>query len=62
MDEVIVVTFIGGLEHRTIPRRMWSGIREHLSPEILAAATILLVFALVVVATVEWLRYRAVRS
>lgn len=62
LDEVIVVTFIGGLEHRTIPRRMWSGIREHLSPEILAVATMLVVFALLVVATVEWLRYRAERS
>ena len=27
-DEVVTVLFIGGLEQRTIPRQMWSGIRE----------------------------------
>ena len=59
LDEVVVVTFVGGLDQRTIPRRMWSGIREHLSPEILAVASVLIVFAVVVVATVEWLRHRS---
>ena len=62
LDEVVVVTFVGGLDQRTIPRRMWSGIREHLSPEILAVASVLIVFAVVVVATVEWLRYRSLKA
>ena len=57
-DEVVTVLFIGGLEQRTIPRRMWSGIREEISPAILAVATILFVFALLFMATVEWLRQR----
>lgn len=62
LDEVVVVSFIGGLDQRTIPRRMWSGIREHLSPEILAVASVLIVFAVLVVATVEWLRHRATKG
>ena len=45
-DEVVVVLFMGGLNQRTIPRQMWSGIREEISPTILAAATFLIAFAL----------------
>ena len=57
-DEVVTVLFIGGLEQRTIPRQMWSGIREEISPAILAVATFLFVFALLFMAVVEWLRQR----
>ena len=57
-DEVVVVLFLGGLEQRTIPRQMWSGIREEINPTILAAATILIVFALVFLFVVETLRSR----
>ena len=60
-DEVVTVLFIGGLEQRTIPRQMWSGIREEISPAILAVATVLLAFALLFMATVEWLRRRGDR-
>ena len=31
-DEVVVVLFLAGPEERTIPRQMWSGIREQISP------------------------------
>ncbi len=57
-DEVVVVLFLGGLEQRTIPRQMWSGIREEINPTILAAATILIVFALLFLLVVEMLRRR----
>ena len=57
-DEVVTVLFLGGLEQRTIPRQMWSGIREQISPEILAVATFLVVFALLLLGAVEWLRGR----
>lgn len=57
-DEVVVVLFIGGLEQRTIPREMWSGIREELNPTILAVATLLIIFATLVLSAVEWLRSR----
>ena len=58
-DEVVVVLFLGGLEQRTIPRQMWAGIREQISPAILALAVFLIVFAVVVLLTVEWLRNRS---
>ena len=58
-DEVVTVLFIGGLEQRTIPRQMWSGIREQISPAILAVATLLIAFALLLMVVVEWLRRRS---
>ena len=58
-DEVVVVLFMGGLEQRTIPRQMWAGIREQISPAILAVATFLIVFALALLFTVARLRRRA---
>ena len=57
-DEVVVVLFIGGPEQRTIPREMWAGIREQISPEILAVGTFLIVFAILLLAAVNWLRQR----
>ena len=61
-DEVVTVLFIGGLEQRTVPRQMWSGIREEISPAILAVATFLFVLALLLMAAVEWLRARGARG
>ena len=58
-DEVVVVLFLAGVEQRTIPRQMWAGIREQISPAILAVATFLIVFAMLLLPTVEWLRRRA---
>ena len=60
-DEVVVVLFMGGIEQRTIPRQMWSGIREEISPAILAVAVFLIIFAVVFLLTVEWLRRRNAR-
>ena len=57
-DEVVIVLFMGGLNQRTIPRQMWSGIREEISPTILAAATFLIAFALLFLFAVERLRSR----
>ena len=58
-DEVVVVLFMAGENQRTIPRQMWAGIREQISPAILAVATFLIVFAVVLLFTVEWLRRRS---
>ena len=56
-----MVLFMGGIEQRTIPRQMWSGIREEISPAILAVAVFLIVFAVLFLLTVEWLRRRNAR-
>jgi len=55
-DEVVVVLFLAGPEQRTLPRQMWSGIREQISPAILALATLLTLLSICLLATVEWLR------
>lgn len=57
-DELVVVLFMGGLDQRTIPRQMWSGIREQISPAILSVATLLIIFTLLLMLVVEWLRRR----
>ncbi len=57
-EEVVVVLFMGGPDQLTIPRQMWSGIREQISPAILAVATFLITFAVLLLLTVEWLRRR----
>ena len=58
-DEVIVILFIGGPDQRTVPRQMWSGIRDQIDPSILAVATLLMIFAIGLFASMNWLRKRA---
>ncbi|NCM96272.1 MAG: ABC transporter permease [Rhodobacterales bacterium] len=60
-DEVVVVLFIGSNDQQTIPRQMWNGIREQISPSILAVATILVIISIALLATVELLRRRSER-
>jgi putative spermidine/putrescine transport system permease protein len=60
-DEVVVVLFLAGFDQRTIPRQMWSGIREQISPTILAVATILVMISVALLATLELLRRRSDR-
>ncbi len=60
-DEVIAVIFIASPEQNTLPRQMFSGIRELISPTITAAASVLIVFSTVLLLTVEVLRRRSER-
>ncbi len=60
-DEVVVVIFLAGVDERTIPRQMWSGIREQISPTILAVATLLIAISIVLMTTIELLRRRSER-
>ena len=60
-DEVVVVIFIAGPEQRTLPRQMFSGIREQISPTITAAASVLIVFSTLMLITLEFLRRRGER-
>ncbi|NJO38998.1 MAG: ABC transporter permease [Rhizobiales bacterium] len=57
-DEVVAVLFLAGPEQRTIPRQMWSGIREQISPTILAVATILVIISIALLSVMELLRRR----
>lgn len=58
-DEVIVVLFIGGVEQRTIPRQMWTGIRDQINPSILVVSTLLTLFAIALFVIMGWLRHRS---
>jgi len=60
-DEVVVVLFVASFEQRTIPWQMFSGIREHISPTILAVATILTTVSIVLLTAIEVLRRRGER-
>lgn len=60
-DEVVVVLFVAAHDQQTIPRQMWNGIREQISPAILAVATILVVVSIALLTTLELLRRRSER-
>lgn len=60
-DEVVVVLFLAGFDERTIPRQMWSGIREQISPTILAVATMLVAVSIMLLTVLELLRRRSER-
>jgi putative spermidine/putrescine transport system permease protein len=55
-DEVIIIIFLAGPEQRTIPRQMFSGLREQISPTILAASTLLLVLSVVLLISIQYLQ------
>ncbi len=60
-DEVVMTLFIAGPDQYTLPRVMFSGIRENLDPTIAAAATLLILFSVAMLLTLEWLRRRSER-
>jgi putative spermidine/putrescine transport system permease protein len=60
-DEVVIALFLTGPGERTLPRQMFVGIRENISPVIAAAATLLILLSVVLMATVELLRRRGER-
>jgi len=61
-DEIAVALFVSSSpDSYTIPRVMWSGIREQISPAILAAATLLILLSVLLLLAVEWLRRRGRR-
>ena len=60
-DEVVVVTFVGSASQKTLPWQMFLGLREQISPTILAVATILVVLSVALLTTLELLRRRSER-
>jgi len=57
-DEVVVALFLAGPDQLTLPRQMFNGIRENISPTIAAVATLLIVFTTSLLLVLEWLRGR----
>jgi putative spermidine/putrescine transport system permease protein len=60
-DEVVVTLFLAGPEQSTLPRQMFAGIRENISPAIAAVATIMTILSTLMLITLEWLRRRGER-
>lgn len=60
-DDVVLVIFLAGPEQRTIPRQMFSGLREQINPTILAVATLLILISAILLLTIELLRRRSER-
>ena len=60
-DEVVVVLFMGAAGQKTLPWQMFIGLREQISPTILAVATTLVAVSILLPTTVELLRRRSER-
>ncbi len=60
-DEVVVALQLADASQRTIPRQMFSGIREQISPTILAVATLLVILSIFLLSVLELLRRRSER-
>jgi len=60
-DEVVVVLFVGSAGQKTLPWQMFIGLREQISPTILAVATLLVIISICLLTVVELLRRRSER-
>lgn len=57
-DEVVVVIFVGSAAQKTLPWQMFIGLREQISPTILAVATLMVGLSILLLITMEMLRRR----
>jgi putative spermidine/putrescine transport system permease protein len=55
-DEVIIAIFVSGVSSKTLPMKMWDGVRTEISPVLTAVSTILIVLSVVVLAAAEVVR------
>lgn len=60
-DEVVVVLFLGSAKQQTLPWQMYTGLREQISPTILAVATVMVGLSILLLTTLELLRRRSER-
>ncbi|MBB4120378.1 ABC transporter permease [Martelella radicis] len=58
-DEVVVVLFVGSASQKTLPWQMFTGLREQISPTILAVASILVTISIILLTVLELLRRRS---
>ncbi len=58
-DEVVVVLFLGSASQKTLPWQMFTGLREQISPTILAVASVMVVLSIILLTTLEFLRRRS---
>lgn len=61
LDEVVIISFLGSPQTNTMTVKMFSGLREEISPTILALASILVAISILLLTAVEMLRRRSER-
>ncbi len=57
-DELVISMFLASAQQRTLPMQMYVGLREHLSPAITAAATLMMSLSIVLLIVADRLRSR----
>ena len=62
LDEVIVALFVSGPAQLTLPRQLFTGLRDQVDPSIVAIATILIAFSVALLIVVELLLWRSARQ
>ena len=60
-DDVVIALFIAGPEQRTLPREMFSGLRDSITPALTAVATIMIAFSTALFLLMQALQRRARR-
>lgn len=60
-DELVVALFISGTGAKTLPKRMWEGVREEIDPTTAAVAAMLILLSLLLLLVSEVARSRAKR-
>ena len=59
-DELIIALFVSGIRARTLPKKMWDSLQE-IEPTIAAVSTLLVLFTIVLLVAVHFLRLAADR-
>jgi putative spermidine/putrescine transport system permease protein len=60
-DELVIALFISGTGSKTLPKRMWEGIREEIDPTIAAVAALLIMISVALLIISELVRLRSRR-
>ena len=60
-DEIVVAMFIAAPTQLTLPRQLFTGLRDQMDPSIVAAATLLIAISVTLMALMELLQWRGER-
>lgn len=61
-DDVVIALLVAGPDQRTLPREMFSGLRDSITPALTAVATIMIVFSTALFLLMQALQRRARRA
>ncbi|MCL4744125.1 MAG: ABC transporter permease [Burkholderiaceae bacterium] len=60
-DELIIALLLSGSDQRTLPRQMWAGTQEEITPVITAVATVLMCISILLALAMQWMQRRGER-